>query len=219
MTYDPYNQGGYGATTNGQGNMSAHAGGGQPSPNWQTKIQMPFAQDMGGTNPSQPPFVRSPYYPTAPFYSTDPNVGYQTRFYSTGIEYNTDYTVANSEIVRRVQFDLPCRLIAVNGAAIPLTVSGGDDINLTDMSGLDPRDFFLFRMEYTTGDQITVSPRLGSNVLGTNEGNQGELGGVGYTINAGGSLVIGITPLFRNLRIDITLVCLEMRGASNFVRG
>ena len=218
MSYDPYRQGGYGSATNGQGNMSAQAGGGANN-QWNTKIQMPFAQDMGGTNPSMPPFVRSPYYPTAPFYSTDPNVGYQTRFYSTGIVYNTDYTTANSEVVRRVQFDLPCRLIAVNGASIPLTVTGGDDINLTDMSGLDPRDFFLFRMEYTTGDQITVSPRLGSNVLGTNEGNQGELGGVGYTINAGGSLVIGITPLYRNLRIDITLVCLEMRGASNFTRG
>jgi hypothetical protein len=218
MSYDPYRQGGYGSATNGQGNMSAQAGGGANN-QWNTKIQMPFAQDMGGTNPSVPPFVRSPYYPTAPFYSTDPNVGYQTRFYSTGIVYNTDYTTANSEVVRRVQFDLPCRLIAVNGASIPLTVSGGDDVNLTDMGGLDPRDFFLFRMEYTTGDQITVSPRLGSNVLGTNEGNQGELGGVGYTINAGGSLVIGITPLYRNLRIDITLVCLEMRGASNFTRG
>jgi len=218
MSYDPYRQGGYGSASNGQGNMSAQAGGGANN-QWNTKIQMPFAQDMGGTNPSQPPFVRSPYYPTAPFYSTDPNVGYQTRFYSTGIVYNTDYTTANSEVIRRVQFDLPCRLIAVNGASIPLTVTGGDDINLEDMRGIDPRDFFLFRMEYTTGDQITVSSRLGSNVLGTNEGSQGELGGVGYTINAGGSLVIGITPLYRNLRIDITLVCLEMRGASNFTRG
>ena len=218
MSYDPYRKGGYGGASNGQGDMSAQAGGGSNN-QWNTRIQMPNAQDMGGTNPSMPPFVRSPYYPTAPFYSTDPNVGYQTRFYSTGIVYNTDYQTANSEVVRRVQFDLPCRLIAVNGAAIPLTVAGGDDINLTDMSGLDPRDFFLFRMEYTTGDQITVSPRLGSNVLGTNEGSQGELGGVGYTINAGGSLVIGLTPLYRNLRIDITLVCLEMRGASNFTRG
>lgn len=215
MSYNPYQQGGYGAASQGQGDMSNRAGGEQ----WNTKIQMPFAQDMGGTRPDVPPFVRSPYYPTAPFYSTDPNVGYQTRFYSAGIIYNQDYTTANSEVIKRVQFDLPCRLIAVNASAIPLTVTGGDDIDLTDMSGLDPRDFFLFRMEYTNGDQITVAPRLGSNVCGTNEGNQGELGGVGYTINAGGSLVIGLTPLFRNLRIDVTLVCLEMRGASNFTRG
>ena len=90
---------------------------------------------------------------------------------------------------------------------------------MTDLRGIDPRDLFLFRMEYTNGDQITISPRLGSNVCGTNEGARGELGGTGYTINSGGSLVLGITPLFRNLRIDITLVCLEMRGASNFTRG
>ena len=216
--YDPYNQGGYGAVTTGQGNATAVAGGGIGN-NLQTKMQMPFAQDMGGTQPQVPPFVRAPYYPTAPFYSTNPNVGYQTRFYSTGIVFNTDYTTANTEVIRRVQFDIPCRLIAVNGAAIPIAVSGGADLNLTDVGGIDVRDLFLFRMEYTTGDQITTAARLGSNVLGTNEGNQGELGGVGYTINAGGSLVIGITPLFRDLRIDITLVCLEMRGPSNFTRG
>jgi hypothetical protein len=218
MTYDPYRQGGYGSASNGQGDMSAQAGGGANN-QWNTRIQMPFAQDMGGTQPNIPPFVRSPYYPTAPFYSTDPNVGYQTRFYSAGIIYNSDYTSANSEVIRRVQFDLPCRLIAVNASAMALTVSGGDDLNVGDLSGIDPRDLFLFRMEYTNGDQITISPRLASNVCGTNEGNQGELGGTGYTINSGGSLVIGITPLFRNLRIDVTLVCLEMRGASNFTRG
>ena len=209
-------QGGY----NGQGS-SDHRGQVNPdnSQTWQTKIQMPFAQDMGGTQPSLPPFVRAPYYPTAPFYSTDPNVGYQTRFYSAGVVYGTDYTVANSEVIKRVQFDLPCRLIAVNGASMALTITGGDDLNMADIRGIDPRDLFLFRMEYTNGDQITISPRLGSNVCGTNEGSQGELGGTGYTINSGGSLVLGITPLFRNLRIDITLVCLEMRGASNFTRG
>jgi len=218
MSYDPFRQGGYGAMSNGQGDMSNQAGGGANN-QWNTRIQMPFAQDMGGTTPNIPPFVRSPFYPTAPYYSTDPNVGYQTRFYSAGAIYNQDYTSANSEVIKRVQFDLPCRLIAVNASAIPLTVTGGVDLNVTDIAGIDPRDLFLFRMEYTNGDQITVSPRLASNVCGTNEGKQGELGGVGYTINAGGSLVIGITPLFRNLRIDVTLVCLEMRGASNFTRG
>ena len=220
MSYNPYKQGGYGAMSQGQGDMGNQAGGGANN-NWNTNIQMPFAQDMGGTQPNIPPFVRSPYYPTAPFYSTDPNVGYQTRFYSTGIVFNTDYTAANTEVIRRVQFDIPCRLIAVNGAAVPITFTGAPagSPNLGDVSGIDVRDLFLFRMEYTTGDQITTAPRLGSNVLGTNEGNQGELGGVGYTINAGGSLVIGLTPLFLNLRIDITLVCLEMRGPSNFTRG
>lgn len=218
MSYDPRYQNQYGAPSIGQGDMSNQAGGGAHN-NWNTKLQMPFAQDMGGTQAGVPPFIRAPYYPTAPYYSTDPNVGYQTRFYSTGIVYNTDYTVANTEVIRRVQFDIPCRLVAVNGAAVPLTTAGGDDLDLTDVAGIDVRDLFLFRMEYTTGDQLTTAARLGSNVLGTNEGNQGEIGGVGYTINAGGSLVIGLTPLFRNLRIDITLVCLEMRGPSNFTRG
>ena len=176
------------------------------------RLNMPQVQQMGGNIQGQPAFIRAPFYPTAPFYSTNPNVGYQTRFYSTGLNAatDTDYTVG-SESIRRIQFDLPCRLIAMNGAA--QTTSGV----IGTLSGLDTRDLFLYRIEYTTGDQITVSSRLGSTILGTME-NSGELGGTGYTINTGASLVIGITPLFTNLRIDITLVCLEMRGGSSYVR-
>ena len=220
MSYDPYNRKGYGAASMRQGDNSAVAGGGVYDQR-HTKTQMPFAQDLGGQQANLPAWVRAPFYPTAPFYSTDPNVGYQTRFYSTGIVFNTDYTAANTEVIRRIQFDLPCRLIAMNGTSIPLTLTGAPagGPNVSDVSGVDPRDLFLFRIEYTTGDQITVDSRMGSNVLGTNEGNQGELGGTGYTINSGGSVVIGITPLFLNLRIDITLVCLEMRGPSNYTRG
>ena len=178
----------------------------------QAKIFMPQAQDLGGTDPQMPAFVRAPFYPTAPFYSTNPNVGYQTRFYGcTLTSTDTDYAV-NTEAIRRIQFDLPCRLVAINGSAQTTTGVIGT------LSGLDPRDLFLFRFEYTTGDQLTTAARLGSNVVGTNEGQQGELGGTGYTINSGASVVIGLTPLFANLRIDITLVCLEMRGASNYTR-
>jgi len=220
MSYDPYNNSGYGGPSIHQGDPTSLAGG-HHNPR-QTKTQMPFAQDMGGRTPGVPSFVRAPYYPTAPFYSTDPNVGYQTRFYSTGILFNVDYTAAttNTEIIRNIQFDIPCRLIAMNGTAIPIAqIAAAPLLGLNSMQGVDPRDLFLFRVEYTTGDQITVNARLGSNTLGTNEGGQGELGGTGYTINAGGSLTVGITPLFQNMRIDITFVCLEMRGPSNYTRG
>ena len=146
------------------------------------------------------------------FYSTNPNVGYQTRFYSTGLTAGVDIDyVVGAESLRRIQFDLPVRIIAMNGAAQTTTAVPAT------LTGLNTRDLFLFRMEYTTGDQITTNARLGSTILGT-MANRGEFGGTGYTCNTGSSMVIGITPLFNNLRIDITLVVMEMRGGSSFVR-
>ena len=176
-------------------------------------ITMPTAAQMGGAGPVQ--FVRFPYYPTAPFYSTNPNVGYQTRFYSQGVLYtDADYQVG-SEMIRTVQFDIPCRMIAINGSS--LYYFGSPAVPAGLPLGVKPNDTYLFRAEYTTGDKLHVSSRLGSTVVGSDE-NPGEIGGTGYTIDAGASFVIGITPLIANLRIDITLVCLEMRGPRNFSR-
>ena len=173
-------------------------------------ISMPTTADLGGPGPQR--FIRAPFYPTAPFYSTNPNVGYQTRFYSNGLlSTDTDYTV-NGESIRRVQFDIPCRLIAINGAAFSTGVGNALPV------GVDCRDTFLFRLEYTQGDKLHISQRLGSTVVGTAQ-RPGELGGVGFTINPGATVLLGITPLLANLRIDITLVCLEMRGPSNYTGG
>jgi hypothetical protein len=176
-------------------------------------IAMPTAAQMGGQGAV--PFVRFPYYPTAPFYSTNPNVGYQTRFYSAGLIYtDADYQVG-SETIRTVQFDIPCRMIAINGSALYYF---GNPVAVAALPlGVKPNDTYLFRAEYTTGDKLHVSSRLGSTVVGSDE-NPGEIGGTGYTIDAGASFVLGITPLIPNLRIDITLVCLEMRGPRNFSR-
>ena len=71
-------------------------------------ISMPTAGQMGGEGPL--PFARFPFFPTAPWYSTNPNVGYQVRYYSTGLNpLDQDYSVG-SESVRNVQFDIPVRL-------------------------------------------------------------------------------------------------------------
>lgn len=164
---------------------------------------MPSAGELGGKTPGVPPWYRQGFYPTAPFYSTDPMVGYQTRFYSGGIVNAT----INLEQIVTVQFDIPCRLIAINGASF-------DTNALTTGSQND----FLFRLEYTTGDKLHTSARLGSTVVGSSE-RPGEIGGAGYTIDQGASVILGITPLVANRRIDITLVCLEMRGPRNFTRG
>ena len=173
-------------------------------------ISMPTTADLGGAAPQR--FIRAPFYPTAPFYSTNPNVGYQTRFYSAGLlSTDTDYAV-NSESIRRAQFDIPCRLIAINASAF--NTAQGNALPV----GVSAQDTFLFRLEYTQGDKLHISQRLGSTVCGSAQ-RPGELGGVGFTINPGATVILGITPLLANLRIDITLVCLEMRGPSNYTGG
>lgn len=177
------------------------------------KIAMPTVGQMAGNG--QQPWVRFPFFPTAPFYSTNPNVGYQVRYYSVGLlSTDTDVTVG-SETIRTITFDIPCRIIAINGSCVNTAVNGALPI------GVNPRDCFLFRAEYTTGDRLHVQSRLGSTVLGTAD-SPGEIGGVGYTVDQGGSLIFGITPINpipASFRIDITLHALEMRGSANFVGG
>lgn len=180
----------------------------------QALIQMPSIEQMGG--PAPVPFVRYPFFPTAPFYSTNPNTGYQTRFYSTGVLYtDADYQIG-AELTRIVQFDIPCRLIAFNGSAI--YYFGSPAVPAALPLGVKPNDTYLFRMQYSTGDKLHIASRLGSTVVGSDE-NPGEIGGVGGTIDQGSSVQVCITPLMANLRIDVTLVCLEMRGPRNFTTG
>ena len=217
MKYDQYGRPiGYGySPVEGQHGQqgqyqSGQYGGGHQGP--QAKIGLPSIQDMGGSGAV--PWIRFPYYPTAPYYSTDPRVGSQTRFYGATLTYtDADFTV-NTEALRTVQFDLPCRLIGFSGSSI---VYDGANAVTGYVNGMDPRDQFLFRMEYTTGDRLMTGARLGSTVVGTME-NPGEIGGTGYTIDQGAAVILGITPLVANIRIDITMVCLEIRGSSNYVR-
>ena len=98
----------------------------------------------------------------------------------------------------------------MNGAATDTAAGAGGLNNL--LNG------FLFRMEYTTGDRLNTAARLANTCLGTME-NPGEIGGSAYNLDSGASLVLGITPLANlpaNMRIDITLVCLEIRGPTNY---
>ena len=196
--------------------MYRNSNGGFNAPqNVSAKLNMPTMSELGGRN--QTPWVRFPFFPTAPFMSTNPNVGTQVRYYgATVTSADADMTL-KQETIRTVQFDIPVRLIGINGGAV-----------VTDRTG-DPTgnslNGFLFRVEYTTGDKLMTAPRLASTVIGTAE-NVGEIGSTGYTIDQGASLVLGITPLDclgldsggnpQEFRIDITLVCLEIRGQRNF---
>ena len=180
----------------------------------QALVSMPTSAQLGGGGVQ--PFVRFPFYPTAPWYSTDVNVGYQVRMYSAGlVSTDADFTV-NTESIRNVQFDLPCRLIAINGAMTNPTVAGA----VGTITEINMNLNYLFRAEYTTGDRLQTAARLAATVVGT-ASNPGEIGGHGYNIDQGATLQLGITPLLPHaaaapLRIDITLVCLEMRGPRNF---
>lgn len=189
---------------------------------------MPNLADLGGGSPGhpggqgmpyQPPvpaWVRYPFFPTAPYYSTNPNVGTQIRFYSTGILSSESDVTVGSETLRTVSFDIPVRVIAINGSCVN-TLAAGSALAIST----DQRDFFLFRVEYSTGDKLHVSARLGSTVVGTMD-SPGELGGYGYNVDNGGTLQVFITPIRpipNDFRIDITFHCLEVRGSSNFVMG
>lgn len=177
-------------------------------------IAMPSSAQLGGDQPL--PFVRFPFFPTSPWYSTNPNVGYQVRYYSTGVlDTDVDFAVG-AEMIRTVQFDLPCRLIAINGAAAKRTAPASNQVAANgQITTANMNLMYLFRVEYTTGDKLHTFQRLASTVVGTMS-NPGEIGGHGYNIDQGASLQVGITPLINDIRIDITFVCLEMRAPRNF---
>lgn len=183
---------------------------GQVQPQTSAMIRTPSLADLGGQG--QQPWVQFPFFPTAPYVSTSPNVGRQTRYYgSTLLNSDSDYIV-NSEAIRTIQFDIPCRVIAINGGGVYYDAAN----NIQSLpSGYSFNDLFLFRVEYTTGDKLMTGSRVASTCIGNAE-NPGEIGGVGFTIDQGASLQLIITPLISNLRVDITLHCLEIRGQRNF---
>jgi hypothetical protein len=146
--------------------------------------------------------------------------------YSTGLTSADNDFLLNSEAIRTVQFDLPCRLIAINGAMTAFNAAGGYPLQGALLSPFTEQTMnltYLFRAEYTTGDRLQTNARLASTVVGTAQ-NPGEIGGHGYNIDQGATLTIGLTPLTSPLgfvagltmRWDVTLVCLEMRGPRNF---
>ena len=212
-----YGQSGYPLAPQGaQGPMGygQDMGGAPGDPSYrQALLQMPAIGQMGGSGPV--PFVRYPFYPTAPYYSTNEFVGTQTRFYSTGVVYTEAGYAVGAEMARTVQFDIPCRIIGFTGSS--LFYFGNPAVVSSLPLGVSSRDTFRFRVEYTTGDKLHISARLGSTVVGSME-NPGEIGGVGYTVDQGASLGVYITPMLSNLLIDITVIALEMRGPRNFSR-
>ena len=112
-THEPHFN--YGQAESGHGYGDATGMGNGPHEGYrQALLAMPSAGQLGGPGPV--PFVRYPFFPTAPFYSTNPNVGYQTRFYSTGIQYtDPDYSVVLNYEARWDEIGSEGRLLALDG--------------------------------------------------------------------------------------------------------
>lgn len=178
-------------------------------------ISLPSQAQLGGDGLI--PFVKFPFYPTSPWMSTNPNVGYQVRYYSTTLaSSDSDFTV-NTEVIRSIQFDLPCKIIAWNGGSYPTSWAAPPQINAVDflISEVNMNLLYKIKLEYTQGDKITTNSRIASNVVGR-AGQPGEIGAAGYNVDNGASLQVYLTPLIDDITIDVTLVCLEERAPRNF---
>jgi hypothetical protein len=172
---------------------------------------MPSAAQLGGEEPL--PFVRFPFYPTAPWYSTNPNVGYFTRYYSCELTTADADVQVGGTTTRPIRFDIPCRVIAINGSAVSLDDPADGRITEQNMNLQ-----YLIQVQHPSGDKLMVNSQLAATVVGTSR-NPGELGGMGFTIDPGGTALVFLTPLVPDLRINITFVCLEMRAPRNFTIG
>ena len=176
----------------------------------QAVVRMPDQGQLGGKTPGIPAWIQRPAFPTAPYVSTNPNVGRQVRYYSTGLlNTDADYTVG-TEAIRTIQFDLPCRVIAINAMGADATAATATAWQAS--AGLNT---FLLRCEYTTGDRLQITQRIASTYAGSGS-LPGMIGDFGWNIDQGASIIVGLTPLVPNLRVDVVFHCIEMRGNTNY---
>lgn len=176
----------------------------------QPVIQLPSMGNLAGNQPPIPPFVRMPFYPTAPRYSTMPNVGFFVRVYSVTLLYTDSDYVVGSEARRPLTFDIPGTAVEFNGGSF---VQGG--VTNAFPVGVGPLDCFLVQAELQTSEKVITSASLASAVLGTGQ-RPGELGNTGITVGPGSQIIFGITPLLANLRVTVTVKVLEARGPTNY---
>jgi hypothetical protein len=164
---------------------------------------MPYRQQMGGQG-DLPPFMRVPIWPPQVLLSTNRAVGHQTRDYGAGIL----NIAANLPTNQSIQFDIPVIIFAMTAS-----------VTTTDNSALavgkDPLSLFTLLLQHSNGEQLTAGgARLGGAIVGTAQRPR-LVGGNGYVFNQGSSLIMTITPLIANLRIDIVCQCIEERGPTN----
>jgi hypothetical protein len=149
-------------------------------------------------------YRRQVYYPEPPFPMSD-TTAIQPRDRPVSLVNG----VANTAIPSIVQFDIPTCVYAFAASCVDTVTPG----NLT---GLDPRDLFTVQFEVTQGDRFSTATALASTLCGT-AARPRLIGGVGWLFDRGGSALITITPLLADLRIDVNLISVEIRGPANYV--
>ena len=165
-------------------------------------------RDGSFVSPEKDGIYQSPAFPTSLVKYV--GAGKQTRRYSTGLlPTDGDYAVG-SEAIRIIRFEMPSTIFAENGAAFNTGVGNAFPV------GVGPLDCFLYRSQTSNQQLLDVDPRLACTVLGYGR-LPGEIGDHGWQMDAGQALVLGLTPLLPNLRIDISIYVLEQRGKRNFV--
>jgi len=115
---------------------------------------------------------------------------------------------ANTATPTLVQFDTPTTIYALT-AGVQETTGGAFPV------GQDPLNLFTIEFIRTQGDRLDTAPALGGALLGT-AARPALLGGPGWMFDRGGALQATITPLVNNLRIDVVLMGIEVRGPANF---
>ena len=182
----------------------AHPGqpGWPPPPGAHASLNPPDMQSVMAGGAKRTPIQ----YPQPPV-PTSPNVGIQPRDRPIDDLVNVGANVATP---LTTQFDIPSCVYAITASAVRT------DGTAFPTSCLDPRDAFQIRIEYTgTGDQFVTNTVLGSTICGT-ASQPRFIGGVGWLVNRGTSLMTTVTPLFENLRISVVYWTCEFRGMQNW---
>jgi hypothetical protein len=176
-----------------------------PPPGARPSIQPPTFGSQGADANGQW-YRRQVFFPEPPFPMSD-TTAVQPRDRPVESVINL---AANNTQPRVIQFDIPTCVYALAASAI-------DTTDPTTYTGVDPRDLFVLGFENTNGDRFTTAPALASTIVGTAERPR-LIGGVGWLFDRGGSLLVNITPLVDNLRIDVNLISIEIRGPANYTR-
>lgn len=177
---------------------------GAPTRYTPASLNPPSRAEMGGRGQNLPPFMRTNVYPPQLLLSTNSQVAAQTRFYTTGILNQA----VNVQAVANIQFDIPAIIYGMSAA---VQDTGAPGIGTVGLNG------FTVSLEHSNGDRITTNQALGGCIFGTASEPQ-LIGGNGIVFDRGSTLVINVTPLLANLRIDFNFFAIEQRGPRNLTR-
>jgi hypothetical protein len=150
------------------------------------------------------PFQREQVYFPSLWIPQGANIGTQLR--------RRPITIINQaaavDVIQAIQFDIPTTVFCLTAGVIDTT---GANLPV----GLNPLDSFTCQFQHTNGDLYDTQPMLGGASLGTAE-RPALLGGPGWMQDRGTSVLLTVQPLRANLRIDICLWSIEMRGPANY---